>query len=233
MIDILLKNYNSYPSASEWLKENAPSQDLIYKSGAERQVKASLSISNLVRFDLPEPRVASYHTSKSVKLPVLAFKIWHYENGGAFCFIRDNFHDVKLSVVSEFPINMHYSYMHHEMTQEEYDAEKKRCIDYNSRPPITISEEEKIDDNWMLKWSHNKIIRKDNKIWKAYGVQEVYCEGINKLKLPREVFRPYETGYTMFTICAASFAHIAYLLEHIENNIQDEVYLKLKAAQGE
>ena len=37
----------------------------------------------------------------------------------------------------------------------------------------------------------------------------------------------------MFTIAAASFAHVAYLLEHIENNVQHGAYLKLKAARGE
>jgi hypothetical protein len=231
MINKLLQDYNSYPLASNWMKANEPSPNLIYNSGVGYQVKQGLAISNIVSFNLDEPKVANTHTSKSCKLPVLMFKIWHYENGGAFCFIRDNFYDIKLSVVSEFPIDMNYSYMHHEMSQKEYDAEKKRCIDYNSKPPVSITEEEKEGDKWMDKWSSNKILRKDNKIWKAYSV--AHCEGIEKLDLPSEVFRPYETGHSMFTIATASFAHVAYLLEHIQNNVQHGAYLKLKAARGE
>lgn len=229
MINKLLNEYESYPLASTWVKENIPDEDLIYKSGVSRQIKAGIAVVNLVRFDLPEPRVASFHISKSCKLPVLVFKVWHYNNGGAFCFVRDNFHDIKLSVVSEFPINIHYSYMHHEMSKEEYDVERQRCIDYynkGSNPRLTV--EETSTDLWMKGWSGNRIIRKDNKIWKAYSVSSVYCEGINKLRLPEDVFEPYEESRSMFTIAAASFAHVAYLLEHIHDNVTMGAYDKLK-----
>jgi len=228
MIEQLKTLYNTSPLASNWIKENEPDPNLIYNSGVGHQVKQGIALSNLVRFDLDEPRVAATHRSKSCILPVLMFKVWHYDNGGAFCFIRDNFHDVKLSVVSEFPIDINYNYIHHEMSQEEYDAEKKRCIDYDNKGTPRLTEDEKSGDGWINGWSGNKIIRKDNKIWKAYNVNEVYCEGINRLNLPNEVFRPYEEGYDMFTIAAGSFAHVAYLFEHLQNEIQHKVYLKLK-----
>jgi hypothetical protein len=228
MINKLLKDYESYPLASEWVKENVPDSNLIYKSGVGNQIKTGLAMTDLVRFELPEPRVASTHNSKSCKLPVLAYKVWHYENGGAICFVRDNFYNIKLSVISEFPISMHYALMHHEMSQEEYNAERQRCIDYDSKgsPRLTIAEV--TTDLWMKGWSGNKIIRKDNKIWKAYNVNSCYCEGINRLDLPPEVFEPYEDNKSMFTIELASHAHVGYLLEHIHNNVEHGAYLKLK-----
>lgn len=221
--------FNSYPNISDWVKSNQPNSELYYKSGVGRQAKCGLAMQDLVGFEMPEPKVAETHTSKSVGLPVQCFKVHHYTNGGAYVFVRDNFHDIKVSVVSKYPIILNYDVVHRFMTQEEYDAEKLRFLNYSGS---RMSEEEKQGDNWIKNWSHNTILRKDDKIWKAYCVYDVYCEGINRIGLPNEVFTVYEEDKSMFTIAMGLWTQVASLMDMIYRSVSHGAYLELEKARG-
>ncbi len=233
LIEKLINDFNAYPTITSWEKQNQPDSNLIYKSGLSSQAKSGLAICDLVRFDCPEPRVAETHSSKSVGLPVQMFKLFHYNNGGAFVFIRDNFYNIKMSIVSEFPITLDYDLVHRSMTQEQYDAEKKRCIDYDNRGTPELTEEDKQGDNWVYGWNRNTILRKDNRIWMAECVNSCYCEGINKLKLPNNVFSIYEGGKTEFTLEVYSWSKVAYMLDCMYNSVERGAYEKLKKLRGE
>ena len=195
------------------------------------QLRCAVAAHTLCNGENPPPRIAQYHTSKSNRLPVAAFKVHHYDNGGAYVFVRDNYHDIKLSVLSEFPIHLDYDFVHQKMTQEEYDAEKLRCINYSGD---RMSEEEKQGDNWIKGWSGNTILRKDNKIWKAYTVNSCYCEGINGIEeLPNNIFSVYQDGMQNFTIALGSWSQVAYLLDLIYASVNRGAYEKLKKLRGE
>ncbi len=224
LINKLSADFQTYPTITEWEKKNQPDENLIYKNGLSVQAKQGLAIINLVNFVMPESKVASTHSSKSVGLPVQMFKIFHYENGGAFVFVRDNFYDIKMSVVSEFPISLDYNFVHRLMSQEEYDIEKNKCIGYSGD---RMTEAEKLDDNWIKGWSGCSILRKDNKIWKAQSVSSCYCEGIEKLDLPLEVFKAYEDGKTMFTLSIGTWTKVSYIMDQIYYSVQHGAYEKL------
>ncbi len=228
LINKLINDFETYPTITTWEGNNKPDDNLIHKVGLSGQAKAGLAISELVSFDMPEPKVARKHSSKSVGLPVQMFKIFHYNNGGAFVFVRDNFHDIKMCVVSEFPINLDYNLVHTAWTQEEYDAEKKRCIDYDDRGTPRMNKEERKGDFWIKGWNRGTILRKDNRIWKAGCVSSCYCEGINRLNLPSDVFEIYEDNKTMFTLEVYTWSKVAYLMDDIYNSVNHGAYEKLK-----
>ena len=90
-----------------WMRVNIPDDSLIYKGGYTRQI--SFIMGNLQPLlcatfgsrTVP-PMVISCHSSKSVKLPV--YQLLDYEKYGIEIILRNNFHDWKVSVKSDIPI---------------------------------------------------------------------------------------------------------------------------------
>ena len=208
--------YNTGQNSHDWWSENQPDENLIYKNGINFQLSKFSSIVDIVKFELLAPKICSSHTSKSVKLPVACFNLNYYRLTKAVIFIRDNFHDIKLSVIANCDIKLPYNEVHNEITSEEYEKTKQKSREYRG---CSYSEEEYANDSWYKKYSGNTILRKDNKRYIAYTVSKVYCEGINKLNLPNKVFRPYITDSCMFSICLASYAKLAYILEIISHSL--------------
>lgn len=205
------KKYKESKDIITWAKHNQPDEDLYYKSGVEDQVKKLEALRNILYKNIELPKVISYHTSKSVSLPVSAFKI----SEEIFAIVRDNFYDIKLSIISKNPININYSLMHKLMSEKEYVEEREKCRNYKGDSKDNVKY---INDDWMRNWSSNSIIRDDDCIYKAFTVHRVYCEGINKLELSNDLFSVYEKGKQMFTCSMDSYVRVASILETIINN---------------
>ena len=75
----------------------------------ERQTRDVISVAHLA--DLPA-RIIGYHTSKSVRLPVSMLRADVCGQAPVYFVMRDNFHDLKLVVVSSCPINVPYALVH-------------------------------------------------------------------------------------------------------------------------
>ena len=75
---------------------------MFYKNAAEGQFR-HLSKTLPEALEIAPPRVLSYHTSKSIKLPVVVFED---PERGIWAAVRDNFHDVKVSARVEAPVNL-------------------------------------------------------------------------------------------------------------------------------
>lgn len=212
----LFKLYEHGTDVKEWELENDPDPELIYKEGLPYQSKAALALSDIVS-KLSQPKVVSYHKSKSVKLPVMMYKFDFYRDCKAICFIRNNFYDIKLSVVSNTSISIPYDLIHGLMTQEDYDKEKKRKVEYSKDYE---NPEYKTDDWFHNNWTSDKLIRRGKEIWRAYTVHKVYCEGINKIEeLSRDVFEPYHDDAKKFTISLRRYPQLALVLEHISTSL--------------
>lgn len=87
----------------EWAEKNKPSDQMIWKGAAAGQVERFAELAG--RLELPA-QVVSTHSSKSIKLPVVMF-----EHGGKKFYVRDNFHDYNLCVVSDQPFILSVSEM--------------------------------------------------------------------------------------------------------------------------
>lgn len=75
----------------DWVKQNAIRDEMVYKNGALAQFE------DLVQFAEElggVPCVVSTHRSKSIDLPVIEVTTDY----GVRCIVRDNFHDIKVSV---------------------------------------------------------------------------------------------------------------------------------------
>jgi hypothetical protein len=102
-----------------WFVANKPAENLIYGKGLATQVMfVRDELQQLVGQDLKFTafqkmyiaRVISTHTSKSVKLPVYLLQ---RPDLGLHLILRDNYHDWKLSVISDNPISEDFSGLFH------------------------------------------------------------------------------------------------------------------------
>lgn len=98
-----------------WGEETIPSDSLIWKAEHPRQVQDLYSIGHLLGLPV---KVVGSHTSKSVELPVGLFRAKVVNEEEVFLFVRNNFHDLKVVVVSTCPIeDARYSVLHQHWTQ--------------------------------------------------------------------------------------------------------------------
>jgi hypothetical protein len=209
--------YNGGKSCHDWESKNHPDQDLIYKNGLYSELKQFTAISNIVNFKLDEPKIVAKHSSKSVELPVPAYSMDYFSHAKAIVFMRDNFHDIKMSVVSNCNISLPYEEVHSEVSPEQWAEKLARAKNYCGDQ---YTEEQYASGEWYKTWCHNTILLRDGVMFKAYGVQKVYCEGINRIGiLPNEVFHVYETNKNMFSVSVGSYAKAALILEHISNSL--------------
>lgn len=214
--------YTAGEDLGVWDKANTPEEGLIYRDGMSEQIGKMAAVATLLpnysQDEVCPPKVVGAHLSKSVGLPVACFKFAPYGQVSAYVFVRDNFHDLKVVVVSDSPIFIPYHVMYREWSQEKYDAEVERYVNYkgDERPP------EGSDDWYSANWSSGTILRKDGRIYRAGSHQEVYCEGINKLGLPAETFKPYEDGMQSFVCEVGSYATVATILECVVGSLEKE-----------
>lgn len=82
----------------DWARNNFVPDEMVYKNGAIEQVKTFLEAAEVMDAD---PFVVSTHRSKSIELPVVEFRTKY----GVRCIVRDNFHDIKMSVWCPEPCN--------------------------------------------------------------------------------------------------------------------------------
>ncbi len=208
-MDELLQVYREAPQLDKWASRNVPEDDMCWKMAALRQVEMFTAFTKIAR-DLEElPRVVQTHRSKSIELPVI---LWKLDDRG-FIIVRDNFHDLKIVVVSAQPVELPYDLVHQRVTQKEYDTEKMRSLRYCVKTEGVGPEYD--GDDWIKEWSHSRILRKDGLIYKASDISPCYCEGIDRLPLGSEVFHPYETGRSEFGVECGLSGHAAHLLEEI------------------
>jgi hypothetical protein len=99
----LARKFNSYQEVSleEWINTHQVGSNMTYKRGADRMFSFFTQLKEDLRYKDWKCSVVSEHTSKSIVLPVLKF-----QRGSNKIYIRDNFHDYKLSVESNLNLNL-------------------------------------------------------------------------------------------------------------------------------
>lgn len=228
--------YQGGLSTSIWADLHTPKPNLLAKEGQPYQITKILAVAQLLGME-NEPRIVECHHSKSVPLPVTCFKFGPYDQVFTYCFVRDNFHDIKLCVVSDGPVHIPYSLIHEEWSQERYDREKEK---YQGYPSDEILEPERVakrkallasgtDEWYSTDWSNGVIIRHNDRIYRAEQPLDVYCEGIDKLELPKEVFRAYERGMKMFGCSLSTYGRLVLVLEYIKGSLEKERWRQLEA----
>lgn len=84
---------------ADYVAKYAVGDQMIWKNGAEYQIKQFDAIT-LLRNNI-EMHVVGAHTSKSISLPVVQVEL---PTNGTLVTIRDNFHDICVSVDAKFPV---------------------------------------------------------------------------------------------------------------------------------
>ncbi len=196
---------------TSWAMNNEPDESLIYKKGMNNQVDRFLQLAE--ELGLKEPTVPSTHISKSVELPVPRFEI---PNG--VIFVRDNFYDIKMTVVSGTEIELDYDDIYCPYSKEKYEKDKKSSL--NGRP--NKYKENKADydgDDWYHKhWSSGPLVREGDKTWTVGRIHEVYCEGISCIGLPSSAFEPYKKigkSNMIFTLETYDYAGLKELMARV------------------
>lgn len=99
------------PTLTEWMTISKPGETMLWRDAAHDQFMFFERLTSLIAAGLPdEPtsardglaRVIGTHRSKSIGLPVVQ---WARADLGVTFTMRDNFHDLKLSVSSDRPID--------------------------------------------------------------------------------------------------------------------------------
>ncbi len=226
--------YDNGKDLETWDKENTPDEKLIYSKGMRSQITRISGLANILpnHSDIfNPPKIVGSHSSKSVGLPVSCFKFNPYGQVVAYAFIRDNFYDIKVVVISDSPIHIPYHVMYNEWNQEKYDHEAKRYLGY---PGVEVIGQEKQkekkellesgDDWYHTNWAGGRILRKNDRIYQTSSCHEVYCEGINELGLHKEVFKTYEEGMYEFVCAIGSYPTAAKILEYVVKSLEKERY---------
>jgi len=204
---------------AQWDKHNQPHADLIWRAGMSEQIAKLAAVATILpnygEHDWPEPRVVGHHLSKSVRLPVTCFKLAPYDQVHAYVFVRDNFYNLKVAVVSDSPITIPYTVVHTEWSRAKYRHEVKRYTDYtgNSFP---------IGYNWYESWSSGTLFEHNDRIYRTGEYREVYCEGMDELGLGKETFKPYKDGDMKFVCEVAMYADVATILGHVIGSLERE-----------
>lgn len=156
-----------------WVRVNSPSEQMVYKEAFSNQIvfaRDKLTRTFFKDFDdrINNPvMIISTHTSKSIKLPVYEINVKHL---GLRLILRDNFHDWKISIESEKPLN--YDFMG--IIKEDEEINPIYCEGFdeswvygsfkNNKNKFTIE----IYDNYMLytfMYLLNNYLEEANKVY--------------------------------------------------------------------
>lgn len=169
MLSKVIELYKSSPKIDEWAEDH---------SGAKSQINKFKAVNTLL-FD-NEITVPSSHISKSCELPVVLFPLGLRK---IYVFARDNFYDIKVTIIGNTPIELDYDLILNKFSIAEYmrKFERDSCGGNGSF------------DEWFEGYTGAPIISKNgNVLYCANYVKKVYCEGINKIEiLSSEAFEPY------------------------------------------
>jgi hypothetical protein len=207
--------WDASPTPEQWAASNQPSDTLLWKDGLPRQVKDLLAIGHLVNVPV---RVAGYHTSKSVRLPVGLFRLEVYGEETVYFFTRNNFYNVKAVVISSCPLTVDYGLVHDEMTVEQLAAERQRAYDYQSKnakfDPTPFD-----TDAWIEDWCHDSIHRSGGKVYRCGTTTSCYFEGMEEAGVPRAAFKRYEHGRSMLAVEVDGACGLMQLVEAVRESV--------------
>jgi len=183
-------------SIVDWAQEHTPDDNLIWKGGHATQARALLSVECLMGM---ECRIIGKHTSKSVGLPVAIFKEDVCMEEKVYFITRDNFHDLKMVVLSSCPIEVDYEVLYRRMTPEQLVQEREGCREYR-KGGRNYNETDFETDKWFDDWCHDSLIRTEGKIFRASTTFEGYYEGMLRSGIPKSAFQRYERGRQEFSV---------------------------------
>ena len=175
--------FEKAPTVDEWHKNNTPDKLLLWRGGQGTQCERAKIIAAMMPADC---RVISSHTSKSVALPVIAFRILGDNKVDFISVLRDNFYDVCCQVVSNREMTVPLEMIYTKKSLEEMQEMRQKALDYNNRTYNEKYQDERerrfksrLEDNndwsWYEDWSSGKLLQKDNDF---YIVCRGYYEGI-------------------------------------------------------
>jgi hypothetical protein len=207
--------WDASPTPEQWAASNQPSDTLLWKDGLPRQVKDMLAIGHLVSADV---RVAGYHTSKSVRLPVGLFKFDVYGEETVYVFTRDNFHDVKAVVISSCPLTIDYGLIYHEVTEDELATVRAKAYAYQSTgrgfDPVPFE-----TDAWMDGWCSDSILRSGGKVYRCGTTASCYYEGMERSGVPETAFERYEHGGRMLAVGVDGACGLMRLVDAVRESV--------------
>ena len=221
-MDSLTKQYEQALTLSDWSDLNTPDKDLIYNSGIGSQRKTMSGVSLVLGLD--QPRVISYHASKSVKLPVSAYRFFKEPHGKEpvelIAVVRDNFYDLNCLISSSHELNFDYSIVYPELSHQELVEKFAKAVSYNPKYASDYSSSR--DLTWYKDYTGNALIEENGKLYIAY---HCHAEGIRKLFDDEYYnFKSYTKGIKQFIFSPSGYAHLAHSIDIIIKHIMESIY---------
>jgi hypothetical protein len=144
----------------EWVRDNPVSPNMIWKDAAEKQFRRFREMGEAIGEML---YVVGHHTSKSIKLPVVAFRA---TNG--WFVLRDNFYGLNLCCLWDFPPDLGLGELYEEKDWDWYvgEVERKKGYTFKGWTSAEIEDPrilrvEVTRDNGTVYWKEVKGEEKD------------------------------------------------------------------------
>lgn len=205
-------------AAPEWAAEHTPKESLTYGREQAYQIEDIKCASHLL--GIPA-RIVGKHRSKSVELPVTMFQAHACMEEIVYFFVRNNFHDIKLSVISSCPIHLDYARIHEHVTREQYFEERAKsfnyCKSHKGFDPKTYD-----GHDWVEDWSRWSIlVDEQNEYYRCSTASACYYEGMADAGVPPEAFHRYEHGRSAFsTEVSGSMIDVISMMQYIRTDAQ-------------
>lgn len=214
-------------SPEQWAIANRPADTLLWKDGLPRQVKDLVAIAHLLDAHV---RVAGYHTSKSVRLPVGLLRLDVIGEETIYVFTRNNFYNTKAVVIASCPLEIDYDLVYDEMTAEALAVERQRAYDYQSKgrdfDPQSFE-----TDAWMGKWCSKSILHANERTYRCGTTASCYYEGMEESGVPEDAFERYEHGRSMFAVEVDGAIGLMRLVEAVRDSVLRSISDRLDKAQ--
>jgi len=235
-LEKLVELYDASPTVKEWRGENEPDEDLIYRSGVDGQCGRAMAVAKLLHME-EEPRIVSTHTSKSVNLPVVAFRhtIKPYELD-TFAVFRDNFYNLCCQLISTHEMAIPFNDVYREVSLQYLEEKRAGALEYHKKTSgykspyrdeqaelrYHMQMETPGNWEWYEKYAGDKVLKEGDRYFIIhYGWFEGFPCGGNYHE------RKYYTGMANnFSFMARSYPHMAHVINLSFDAARANAYIK-------
>ncbi len=208
------KLYNNAPDIESWYDNNEPCASLIYGKGCVKQVNKAVAVASLCDIDVP--RVATTHTSKSVKLPVPLYRFEIRQNIVLMIAVRDNFYDLEIAFQCSFPLLFSLDLIYRSMTEEQFKEKKRRTKEYSRNESLNPDTIEPSDFDWYKSYSGIQLIRENDKF---YCCARTFQQGLDDLGVNLVEYKGEPVETAIFAYRRGDWHDLPSLFREMSKNI--------------
>jgi len=191
MIEKMSEIYDNAPTLKDWESANTVDDEMVYKGASTYQNSRLASVSEIMNVDYP--KVVGTHRSKSINLPVTAYKFVGWMGEMVFAVLRDNFYDLEAYIISSHKMEIDLYHIYPYMTEEQYKHKRMRAMEYLKGR----ADEYDFDGlSWYKDYSGTELIVEGSKYYEA---RAMYLQGLSGLPFSLDYYRSPTDAFKVAT----------------------------------